>query len=138
MTPDRTLALLELSPDLSAAEWAQRLDVSAAEVRTYCAAQGLALADAPLDATDVATELVRRQSALGVSWHHVARGAGLDVQQVIRFASRPRGPRTSRRVTEAIAGWLARTAWRAPSLPIAAPRVGVSPVHGARRSGETP
>jgi hypothetical protein len=86
MTPGAALCLLELSPDLTAAEWGQRLDVPAAEVRAWCDARGVPLrGDRHAPAREVARRVDVERRRLGWSLRQVARDAGVDHQTVTRL-----------------------------------------------------
>jgi hypothetical protein len=86
VTPDRALALLELSPDLTAAEWGQRLDVPASEVRAWCKARGAALrGDRHAPVREVARRVDSERRRLGLSLRDVAQDAGVDHQTVNRL-----------------------------------------------------
>lgn len=100
------LVLCEMSADLTADEWGQRLDVPASEVRAWCAVHRLPLRGDPRCAV---AELSRRvdgeRRRLGLTVRAVARATGIDAHTI---ASLKRRRYLKTETTAALIGWLRR------------------------------
>lgn len=106
MTPDRASVLEAMSGDLTAAEWSQRLDVSAPEVRAWCATRSLPLRGDPRHGiTDIAARVDAERRRLGLSLVATAKAVGVDVKTIRALRSRSF---LHAHIAAALHGWLRR------------------------------